>query len=872
MLCHGAENLGRRRGCWLIAALAALCGVLGMLAILAPVEVNDPVITWPQAGQEPTSTLVPLAPYRPLQLDVTVPCRTLAALDPAGVEALRTLPADAAFGQDQGLVVSSSGGRVRVVASGSTVLEETIPGSTCSYRVQGGADGVAVSRDGTELTRQPALLVPEVAELVTDAQGAAATAGLSVRLHTDARYQSSPSALKLVLLVAHALSLLALLIVGWRVCGGRTRRDDRHPGLIRPRLALPDALVVAVSGAWAFLGPVNIDDSWYLLMARNAQASGYVSNYINMFNSSENPFVLSQYLMQGWGSLGGWGLLWMRLLPVMYGLATYALLRLLLATVLGRGLQDRRSLRRRAPWALAIAHLLWWLPYGITLRPEPLIVLFGAAVLLLAELARQRRSVGVLAVATAVAALALTVSPTALVAAVPLVLNLPWLWRWLRAAGWRHRIGAIGLLLAATTAIVPVGFGDATLGDVLEATAIRTYYYLRYPWYDEFRHYESLMEGTWLVRLPVLLTLAVLGAALIAAGPPRGSGGAVSRAIACYATITVLALLALSPTPSKWVNHFGSIAAPATMLLALALLRTPIPRRARVAAGTIGAGLAIAAAAAGFAGPNGWRPFSDWGQPFGNHLGSSVIQVWSTAPQLGPLQPSSPLLWLIVAGLALWWVHRRRGRGGRPGLTEDRGVLTVAATVAVVLALYVFTYAPLEQYPGPSVASVNASSAVGSGCGLAPHVQVTADGRDGTAAQLLDGHPVFVDQVAAALFPCANLVVAENGMVQTPQYTVRVGDGLEAATQGNAYIEANGGAFSPVSRTATFTELPSRLNPEGRPTRQWGHVSRVTYSHPVGLFDVQVGTVQRSGWQRLPTLAVKAYTGRDNSATNDMGP
>jgi len=870
MLSGRVELSGGRRSGWVLAALAVLCGLLGTLAILAPVEVDDPVISWPQAGQQPLSTIVPLSPYRPLQLSATIPCRTLAGLDPTGGEALRTLPSNAALGRDQGLVVSASGGRVHVVASGSTLLDEAIPTTACSYQVNAGADGIHVSRDGTDLVQQATLLVPEVAELVTDARGPAATAGLTVHLHTDARYQSSPSTLKIILLIAHALSLLALLAVGLRAWVGRR---DRHPsgGLVWPRLALPDALVVVASAAWAFLGPLNIDDSWYLLMARNAQAAGYVGNYINMFNSSESPFVLSQYLMQGWGSLGGWGLLWMRLLPVVYGLGTYALLRLLLATVLGNGLHQRRPLRRRAAWALVFAHLLWWLPYGITLRPEPLIALASAAVLLLAELARRRRSIGLLAVATAVAALAMTVSPTALVAAVPLLLNVPWVWRWLRARSWSHRVGAVGLLLAATTAVVPVGFGDATLGDVLESTAVRTYYYLRYPWYDEFRHYQSLMEGTWAVRLPVLLTLAVLGGALIAVGASRGSGGTVSKLISCYATITVLALVALTPTPSKWVNHFGAVAAPATMLLALALVRTPVPRRARIAAGAVSGGLVIAAASAGLAGPNGWRPFSDWGQPFGYHLGFNTTQVWSTAPQWGPLQPSSPLLWLLVAGVAVWWTRRRSGRA-RAWHTADRAVLSIAAAFAVVLVLGVFAYAPLRQYPGPSIASVNVSSAVGSGCGLAPHVQVTDDGRQETAAQLLDGHPVFVDQVAAALSPCADLVRAANGMVQAPQYTVRVGDGLEEATQGNAFIEANGGAFAAISRTATFVELPSQLTPVGVPTLPWGHVSKVLYSHSVGLFDLQVGTVQRSGWQRQPTLAIKSYTGRDNTVSAEAGP
>jgi hypothetical protein len=65
----------------MIAALALVTGVLGILVMLAPVMADDPVVSWPRAGQLPTSTVLPLSPYRPLQLTATVQCTTLPALD-----------------------------------------------------------------------------------------------------------------------------------------------------------------------------------------------------------------------------------------------------------------------------------------------------------------------------------------------------------------------------------------------------------------------------------------------------------------------------------------------------------------------------------------------------------------------------------------------------------------------------------------------------------------------------------------------------------------------------------------------------------------------------------------------------------------------
>jgi arabinosyltransferase B/arabinosyltransferase C len=713
----------------MIAALALVTGVLGILVMLAPVMADDPVVSWPRAGQQPTSTVLPLSPYRPLQLTATVPCATLRALDarPGGGEALRTVPADVGIAPGDGLVVSAAQGVVTVTASGAEVVRQALPAGTCSYQVLADASGVRVSRDGAGIGTRKELLVPEVAELQTDAVPAEpairplpSASGLSVQLHTDARYQSRPTLLKTALLLAHGLALAALLVLAWRWWRGA------GPGLVRPRLSWADAAVVAVSGFWVVAGPVNIDDSWYLLMARNAMQSGYLGNVIYQFNVTENPFVASQYAMQAWGAIGDdWSLAWMRLLPLAYGLATYALLRVLVAMMLGRV-----AWRPAVPWAVAAAHLLWWLPYGMTLRPEPLIALGTAAVFVLSELARRRRSVGLFAVAVAAAALTVTASPTGLVAAAPMVVCLPWLWQWFRNADVSSRVAAVLLMGAAASIIIPVAFADATLGDVLESVAVHRWYYRQDAWYDEYLHYANLLvpddRGAWGKRLPVLLTLGVLLAVALGAGRRPGSAGRSGRFLGEAAGITALGLVALALTPTKWVNHFGAIAALATVLLAAAVIRSPLPRRAGATTMAIGSAGLVAAVSVAFAGPNLWRPFSDWGQPFGNHLVIDTPYVQSLlAPSLGPVALRNPLLWLAVAGMGWWWLGRRRRLG------PDRAVLITATGLGVALMLVVFTVAPLRQYPGTSVVLMNLRALTGRPCGLAPAVQVLADVKPG---------------------------------------------------------------------------------------------------------------------------------------------
>lgn len=714
-------------GNWLIAALSGITVVLGVLAMLAPVRADDPVLTWPKLGQAPTSTIVPLSPYRPLSLDARIPCSTLRAVDAdsgtapdgtaRGATALSTHPHGG-----PGLGVSARDGTVRFWVSGQEVLTEPLRDGRCTYRVHADADGVSVFRGDDRLVHRPGLLPPQVAQLTTDAEGMPRASGLSVTLHTDARYESSPTALKTTLLIAHVLALAGVLVLAWR----RWRGPPSVRGLVLPRPSWADAVLLVVSGAWVFLGPSNMDDGWYMMMAHNAAESGYIGNFVYMFNVTENPFVLSQYLLQLWGELGGWSLWWMRLVPTFCGVATWFLLRILLATVLGRA-----SRLRVVPWALLVAHLVWYLPYGTTLRPEPVIVLCAAATLVFAEAALLRRSVGALAMATVFAALAVTASPSGVVAAAPLVLSLPWLARWLRRQPWSARIGAVGLALASATVVVPVGFADATPGDVLEAIDVHRWYYLSFPWYEEFRHYQTLLNtSSWSRRLPIMLTLALLVGVAMASGRGRVGRDPVRRLMLVSAIASAVALALIALTPTKWVNHFPAVAAAPTVLLAAALVRSPLPARAGPVVGTANALILIGAVSLSYAGANWWIPFTDVGQRFGNHLNPDVATN-DTAPHFEWLYLRNPLLWVGVAVLTLVWVRWRRAHGRASLISPDRAVLAAASLGSVLLMVALFTYAPVSAAPGWTVARSGVRTMFGDGCGLAGDVQVQLPSKRG---------------------------------------------------------------------------------------------------------------------------------------------
>jgi arabinosyltransferase B/arabinosyltransferase C len=717
------------RGDWLIALFAALTLVLALMTCLAPVVVSDPVVSWPQAGSLPHSTVVGASPYRPLTLKANIPCATLRSLDlRGGGEALRTLPMGVES-TENGLTVSAGHGWLRIAGSGTTIVDQPLPSGECSYGVNADGSGIHLKRDNTPVADKPGLEVPQVAQLATDADGSPAAQGMSVSLHTDDRYDAAPSTVKVGFLIALALSLLGTLALALR------RFRGRGPGLTWPRVCLADAALLVILAAWVFFGPLNFDDSWYELMAKNARLAGYVGNYIWQFNVSESPFVLDQHALGAWASVGGWSLAWMRVLPLLYAIGTWTALRLVLANVV-----PPKARPRFTQWALLIAFLVWWLPDEMTLRPEPLVVFLSAVVLVLEEAARRRRSIGLLSVAVACVGLALTASPAGMTAAAPLLVSLPWLWRWLKQQPRSAQIGAVALLLAAGTTFVPVSFWHQSLANVLEASAVHVRYSANaFPPYQEFVHYQALLSNpaiAWGRRAPVLLTIALVAVIAVARLRRGRAEDPLSKLLLTSAVSTACALALLALTPTKQTLHFPDAAAAPILLLTAAILRSPSigQRRLLQTASAVVIGFAASLA---FAGPNWWPPYSDRGQAFAGRfasVGPTPPMLEQMSPHLGPLYLGSPWIWLLVALVAGWLSLKLRRRGSRFAISPDRALVLTSCVAVVGTMLCLFAYAPLHQYPGWSVAFANAKAVTGSGCGLSNAATVLVGAEAGLGA------------------------------------------------------------------------------------------------------------------------------------------
>lgn len=868
----GAPAHRRVRSPWKhVTLLALLAALVGLCVPLAPVRTDDPTVSWPRAGAPVQNTLVPLVPYRPRALTVDVPCSAVQALAArGGGELLRTRDA-AGAPSSPGLVIGVQAGRIRVTTGDVTLFEGTIRDTPCSFRLQADDSGMAVLAGGALLVRDPDLLPPQIEKLQTDLAGSSAAQGLQVTIRPDARFNSSPSVLKLALLALEVVLLVALLATAWRRWPGR-QHADVHRRAARPRRRHPhlhlhpaDYAVVLISAAWMFLGPMNIDDGWYLEMALAGRHTGYIGNTVGQYSVGENPFVLHQYLMQAWLHGGqGWSLLWMRLLVALLGLATYALLRQAMRLLLGPA-GERPGFSRRVPWLLALAHLSWWLPYGLTLRPEPVIVLGSAATLVLAETARRRLSLGVLTVALAVAAITTTASPSGLVAWAPVLVQVRWAGRCFLGIPLRERIAAALVLLAAPSAAIPIAFGDASLGTVLTTHTTQRQFYPDLRWYDEILHVAALFEpgdvASWGRRLPVLLTFACVGLAVTGtrgarADPRAGQGRArptVEQAMLRVSVMVGIGVAVLALSPTKWVNHYGALAGLGTPALALVMLRFPLFGGRWSTTARLGGALIVALGlAASFAGPNMWRPITDWGQPFGKRpipfLDRTAIRPYT--PHLGPFYASTLVLWLLVAAVIFAVVWRRRGSRRLAGAVTGSALLTFGLFFGVVLMGVVFVIAPVRQSPAWSAAASDWRAATGTDCGLADAVEVDLDGTGHfvVAREALAGQTVFVDVKVRPVWPCEGSTTATDGLTELPRYRILAGEGLAGDTDVIYRSAQRGGVQTVLDREARIVDLPTRQVPTGPGQTLFGVIQRVDYTMPTAGYDLRPGHRQVAGW------------------------
>jgi arabinosyltransferase C len=718
----------------LAAGLGLLSAVLAIAIPFLPVSQNTAELSWPTAGGGTAPVTAPLVALRPESFDATVSCAAVRSLDARSAQAgtvFTTTAPGAPDGAAVGMRVSVDAGRLAVDDRGERIAEADLAPGDCTLVVRSDWASTTVTFGDRQLAAFDDDRRPQVAGVWSDLdQALDPMAGTAIRLATDNRFDSAPSALKVAAGALAVVALLGCLLVLRRLDdrdGRRLVHTGRLSGRLRGHDWVRDSAVVVLLGGATVFGSMTPDDGYILNIARGTRTSGYVGNYYRWYDVPEAPFGWFYELYSKWIEISD-AVLWLRIPAFLMGVASWFLISRALLPRLGTRVRRSRS----AGWAAAGVFLCFWIPFDNGLRPEPVVVIAALLSLVLLERALVTQRLLPIAGALVSGAFAVAATPTGLIAFAPLLAAARPLLRLLtaraRKAGW---LVVLLPLLAAGVIVLVAVFDDQTWASVAEATRVRTEIGPNQPWYQELSRYELLFsnsrDGSLMRRFPVLLLLLLLGvsiAVLLRRGRIPGAALGVSRRLIGS---SLLAFVVLALTPTKWTHHFGAFAALGAGMAAIAALATgtSVLRSRRNQALLVAA--LLTATALAFAGPNTWWYVSNWGVP------------WFDKP-VSVNGISATSLLLVAAALALVYALAEHLRGPavpRPLSADGRGPRLNNAPIAVICALVVvFQIASLakgvqKQWGTYSLAADIVGDPTGSRCGVAGRVLVETDPEAG---------------------------------------------------------------------------------------------------------------------------------------------
>ena len=205
----------------LIAVVAGIAGVVlcGLVPLL-PVKQTTATIVWPQApGADGliSDVTAPLVSGAPQAIDVSIPCRTIAALPAAGGLVFSTIPPAGIEATRNGLFVTANANTVVVAFRDSVAAVAPRPavasGACSTLHVWANAGGVGADFIGIPgaAGTLSAEKKPQVVGVFTDLR-VAAQPGLSARIDVDTRFITAPTALKLGVMVLGVICVLASIV------------------------------------------------------------------------------------------------------------------------------------------------------------------------------------------------------------------------------------------------------------------------------------------------------------------------------------------------------------------------------------------------------------------------------------------------------------------------------------------------------------------------------------------------------------------------------------------------------------------------------------------------------------------------------------
>lgn len=746
----------------IIAIITGLFGaLLFLIAPFLPVNHTTSTVQWPQQ-QSVRSIQAPLIAHSPAHVEVRIPFSAVRAME--GQEngiIMGTLPSQSTQATQRGLFVRVSRTTVDILSRDTPLLTlnrqevvEASPRGSITLTID--ANGAVATvrglpdKDGStapSVTRTENFhLRPITMGVFSDLPltvSPSVVKGLSVTLDLDTRFTTSPTLLKILVM----LMGLILMVTSWMATARIDRlvsptthialagESDYNPTARSPwRTLRPvDVVVTVLLGVWHIIGANTSDDGYILSMVRVAQqGAGYTANYYRWYGVSESPFGSPYYdLLQGFSTVST-SSMWMRLPALICALITWFLISKSLIPRLGAGLH----LRKITTWTAAGVFLVFHFTFNNGARPEPFVAMMALLTWALLERAIERQHMLPATLAVLTAALALSGNPTGLMAVAALAVSLRPLLHIMAArknsVGWAAQLAPIA---ASGFAVLVCVFGDQTIGSVLEATHVRGEIGPNMPWYREVIRYYWLsirtVDGSLSRRFAVLilfLCLFVVTAILLRHRHIRGAAvGPSWRALGI--TYGTLALMTFSPT--KWTHHFGAYAGIAPILAALAALAIGTSALSSHRNRSLVLGAVSLLTAFSLTTVNDW-----W------FVGQYSIPWYDKPPQFHGFQFHTIFLVIaLIAFVVAGYQHIAQSfhRVSPPKSSRRReqirilaaAPITITAWLLVVFYLLTFSKAAISQYPAYSLARGNLASLTGHSCGLADDVLVEPDANRG---------------------------------------------------------------------------------------------------------------------------------------------
>jgi hypothetical protein len=687
-----ARRPSRRR---VVIALVLAFGALVAAALAAhgPAVQQRAEFTWPPtelpAGTPTRSWFTPLfvARHRVERLDAQVPCGPAQTLgDRKGTKILlATARGVAEWGalevkRSPELTISVRVGRQRLAR-----LQTLQTAAPCSLRIRVEGKDWVIERSGRVVARGLLDEAVGVSGLITDLDLRTAPTprlAVAVRPYAQDTRPSTQQTLLRVLAAAMLFGAVASLVP----MSPRRLRWPRPAGT-----TAQDYVVLVLIGVWWLLSPLYFDDGWIRARETNALTSGGFSSYYEQWGTNL-PLAtwlewLQQFVVAHTSSLAVHRVPAVGLLVLTWLVCRHCLSRIL----------SRRPTRSDlAWWSATLVFCLGVVAFGMTLRPEPVVALLTVGVLAATLTYTHRPTSAPLVASVVFIGLAVTAHPAGLVAATPLAVCIPRLWRDVRKEA-ALSVGAVIVTAVIGLAwTVLLAFIDSDLvtrgGDAARFRQDGTH---SLGVFQELHRYGNLSAGgASVVRREFAALLLLTPIAWLVTRRARRT---FTERIPTAAL--ALSLLVLTTTPSKWIWHFGGLIGLAAVAIGVEISRlaerpgSPLGRWVTAAA-VICAGMWAASEA--------W----EWGP-------LDVVTVrWTSIP--------GPFVLGIVAGSTAVLVLWRAKRVQRPDLACLGG--TIAGLIGMT---FVVLTADAAATPGWTAPRQALASLVGrDGCGVADDIVV----------------------------------------------------------------------------------------------------------------------------------------------------